>query len=130
MLSYHIQTHSHLLLGGQTDEPQYPGVWSAMQKSQRPEVLVQGYERPVLCVCLGKDFLVARIFFPRACPHDIMTCVCEGLSYATPHAGVKQSMHLRRHHDQRLDAFLADYLAGVEEAGADIIRFQPEVGIQ
>jgi len=84
MLSEYVQTHSHLLLGRQVDKPQYPGVWSAVQERQRPEVLVQGNKHALLCVCLGKDFLIARIFFPCACPHDIMTGVCKGLSYATP----------------------------------------------
>ncbi len=64
MLSEHIQAHSDLLLGGQADEPQYPGVWSAVQECQCPKILVQGNQHALLSVCQGKDFLIARIFFP------------------------------------------------------------------
>lgn len=84
-----------------------------MQKSQRSKVLIQGHEHALLGVSKRKNFLVARIFFPRAGPHDIMTSVPKGLRYATPHAGVKQNPHLRRHHNQWLDAFLADNFARV-----------------
>ena len=73
MTRKHAQAHGGLLLGGQVNKPQDPGVWPAMQEDQRPEVLVQRHQHPALPVCLVHYFVIARVFVPVSSPQDIVT---------------------------------------------------------
>ena len=120
MAGQRVETDLHLLVGGQADQAHDPGVRPALKKQQPSEVLIQGYERPALSIGKRQYLVVTRVFGPVSRPDNIVTSGDQRVAHATPHRS-PEAASCCGFDDEGFHPFLADDLAGIEQAGLNVL---------
>src|SRR5439155_12685817 len=94
------------------------------------KVFVQGDQDLSIAMSMCEDLCVTRIARPICSGFNLMSARAKRLPGATPDAAVDQHLHGSAIRQSGLNSFVADDAPRINEAGADIVQFEPRVTLQ